>query len=308
MPTLAEALLVYLQVDRSPQTKMQYHSVLTRLVTAIGPQRDITLARYEDLLDYFDQLRRRGLKQITLKSYLNIIKTFFTWCVERQYITESPARDVKLRTPKRDPNRHKAIPPDELAAMVEYARVTSPRNHSIMLFLADTGCRVGGLVSLTLTNLHLDEQWALLHEKGGRYHRAFFGDETRRALQNWLKRRPAVSHDYVWVGSGPAYEPLKAGGVAAIVRRLAQRAEASQSWGPHSIRHAVGHALAKRGVPVTVTQRKLGHSSPRVTMDYYYPDSEDYVIEVSRRHSLAALRPEESHPETPYIVPREDAG
>ncbi|MAS33579.1 MAG: hypothetical protein CL610_06205 [Anaerolineaceae bacterium] len=311
MPTLHEALLTYLQMDRSPQTRIQYQSVLTRLVRDIGPQRDVTIIRYEDLVDYFDRLRQRGLKQITLKSYLNVVRTFFTWCVRRQYILVSPAEDLRVRTPTRDPNQHKAIPPDELTRMVEYARITSPRNHAILLFLADTGCRVGGLVSLTIPNLHIDEQWALLHEKGGKYHRAFFGEETRHALEVWLSKRPDVSHDFVWTGPGTGYEPLGRAAVSALVRRIAIKTDASKAWGPHSVRHAVGWALAKRGVPVTVTQRKLGHSNPNVTMEFYYPDEEAYVIEVSRRHSLAALeqpdQPEEP-PELPRIVHRKGAG
>lgn len=292
MPTLHEALLTFLQVDRSPLTNQQYRMVLTKLVTAIGPQRDIALIRYEDLVDYFAQLQRTNIRQSTLSGYLSVTKSFFNWATERRYIERSPAADVRVRKPRRDPARLKAIPPDELKALVEYARITSPRNHALLLFLADTGCRAGGLASLTRMNLQIEEGWAMLIEKGDSPYRALFGEETAAALSKWLSRRPAADHDYVWTGQGPHYAPLTTGGVAAIIRRLCERTGASRLWGPHSIRHAVGHAYAKAGVPVTVTQRKLGHRSPKVTMEYYYPEDDEYLAQVSRRNALAALRTE----------------
>jgi hypothetical protein len=42
-------------------------------------------------------------------------------------------------------------------------------------------------------------------------------------------------------------------------------------------------------VPITLTQRKLGHSAPQITMEFYYPDDEESVREISEQFSLAAL-------------------
>lgn len=292
MPTLEQALHTYLQLDRRPMTNYQYRLVLGKFVTAIGPGRDVRLATYEDLIDYLARLRERGLRPFTVANHTAVIKAFFHWCVERRYIDTSPAEGIARSIPRRDPSQSRAIPPDELQRMIQYAKATSPRNYAILLFFADTGCRVGGLVSLTLANLDLEHHVALLEEKGGQPHRARFGVQTAAALENWLRVRPKVAHDYVFTTSGSG-RPLKRQSVASMVTKLARRTDASEDWSPHSIRHAVGHAYAKAGVPVTITQRKLGHSHPSVTAAFYYPTDDAYLDLVSQRLELAALKSED---------------
>lgn len=291
MPTLHEALLTFLQVDRSPKTNKQYKMVLDQLVTAIGPQRAVKRVTYEDLVDYFARLRQRGLKDTTRSGYLSVVKAFFAWCVTSGYLKKSPAAHVRVKIARREEEAVKAVPPAELAAMVEFARY-HPRNYAMMLFFVDTGCRVTGLHSLRIANINFEKKEALLIEKGGVLHRAEFGDTTAEALRRWLKKRPKVDHDYVWTGQGPLHKPLTEGGIAAVVRTLAVRTEASHKWGPHAIRHATGNAWGKRGVPITITARKLGHTTTRTTARYY-PRDNDYLKQMSRRHALAALQPDE---------------
>ena len=307
MPTLEAALHTFLQEDRSPQTNRQYTYVLTTLVRSVGPGRSVHLITYEDLLDYIARLRHNR-KPSTITGYIAIYKAFFAWCVDRRYTDTNPAAAIKRRVDRSRPQQptSRAIPPDDLARMVDYARATSPRNYALLLFFIDTGCRVGGLVSLTLENLDLDGLTAYLVEKGGQWHKSLFGDETAAALRHWIQHRPPVAHNYVWTGRGPDYQPLKRTGVAAIIRRLAVETGSSRAWGPHAIRHAVGNAYAREGVPVTITQAKFGHSSPTITMQHYYPHDDTYLVHVSRQMSLAPLRGSDHPPETPQprLLPR----
>lgn len=295
MPTLAEALLTFVQVDRSSQTNKQYKMVLDQLVTAIGPQRAVKRVTYEDLVDYFAHLRKKGLKDTTRAGYLSVIKAFFAWCVASGYLKKSPATNVRVRVARREEETVRAIPPAELAAMVDFARYHT-RNYAMMLFFVDTGCRVKGLCSLQIANISFERCEAIITEKGDVLHRAEFGETTAEALRRWLQKRPKVDHDYVWTGQGPHYKPLTEGGVAAVVRTLAVRTEASHKWGPHAIRHATGNAWGKRGVPITITARKLGHTTTRTTARYY-PRDNGYLKQMSHRHALAALQPDEAENE-----------
>lgn len=289
MPTLQEALNTFLLIERRPQTNHQYGVILACMVRAIGPDRDLQLIRFEDLLDY--QSRLRATRQpSTVTSYTAIIKAFFNWCCHRGYIVSSPAHDLPRIKVIRDPEDSRAIPSNELRRMVEYTRQTSPRNHAMLLFLCDTGCRVSGLVSLTIPHLHLDDHYAALEEKGGMWFRATFGDETAEALERWLKKRPQVEHDSVWTGRGPGHAPIKRQAVEQILRQLSVRTEASRTWSPHSLRHAVGHAWAKAGMPPHITQQKLGHAQITTTLQFYYPRRDPYVEVASQELALASLR------------------
>lgn len=301
MPTLEQALSTFLHIDRSPHTARNYRSTLLPLVAAIGPQRDLALVSYADLVDYIARLQD-NLKPSSFAQYVQVIRTFFNWCVRHHYLASSPACGLFARKPPRDPALSRAIPADVLREMqrLAYAR---PRDSAILLFLADTGCRVGGIATLTLPRLNLDELSAYLLEKGSRFHQVFFGDETGAALRRWLAERPAVQHEYVFTGR--CGRPLRRDAFAAIVQRLSRRAS-GRTYGPHSIRHAVACAWAERGVLLTDTQRKLGHSDPRITLEAYYPQNDWRVRDLSRQLALAALhdpdRVEQPPPRRPKII------
>lgn len=318
MPTLSECLDTFLKIDRSELTNHQYGLVLRQMARAIGPDRSIELVTYEDLIDYLDRLRKRPhhktglkLKPATIAGYVSIIKAFFDWCAKQGYVERSPARHVERKRPPRDPSRSRAIPPDELERIVEYARVTSPRNYALVLFLSDTAARAAEAASLTLKNLQLSVRRALILGKGGDWEWVHFEEETENALRQWLKLRPHCNHGHVWTGLGPDYAPLTPDGISAVIRSLSEYTGASRKWGAHSIRHAVAHGYADLGVPATITQRKLRHSHPSITLDYYYPDGERLAEEVSRRYPLAAFkRPQKSTEEQPVlrIVERKKRG
>jgi integrase/recombinase XerD len=289
MPTLTEALRTYLQIERRPLTIKQYRLVLTTLITQLGAARQVNRVSFEDLIDVQAGLRSK-LSASTVANYTSIYKAFFAWCAQRGYCDQSPAADLVRRRPR--PRSDRAIPADELRAMVDYARVTSSRDYAILMFLADTGCRVGGLISLQCANLSLDAGVALLTEKGGMLHRALFSPATADALRRWLSHRPAVDHDYVFIGRGPGH-PLTRGAINSLFKSLCRKCHLSRIWTPHAIRHAVGHAYAKAGVPATITQKKLGHADVATTLSYYYPTSDSYLDLVSARLSLSALKSDE---------------
>lgn len=289
MPTLTEALRTFLQVERRELTNKQYRLVLSALIADLGDNRQVARVTFEDLLDVQANLRQR-LQSSTVANYTSIYKAFFAWCAQRGYCEPSPAADLVRRRPS--PRSDRAIPADELRQMIEYTRVTSRRDHAILMFLADTGCRVGGLISLRRSALALDAGYAMLSEKGGKTHRALFSVATTEALLRWLEHRPALDHDYVFVARGTG-RPLTRGAINSLFKSLSKKCHLTRIWTPHAIRHAVGHAYAKAGVPATITQRKLGHADVSTTLNYYYPNSDPYLDLVSERLALAALKSED---------------
>jgi len=289
MPTLTEALRTFLQIERRELTNKQYNIVLSMLIADLGANRQVSRVTYEDLLDV-QATQRTRLKSSTVAAYTSIYKAFFNWCQQRGYCAQSPAADlVRKRTSS---NSDRAIPAEELRQMIEYTRATSSRDHAILMFFADTGCRVGGLISLRQSALALNDGVAMLSEKGGKIHRALFSAATTAALSRWLEHRPALDHDYVFVARGTG-RPLTRGAINSLFRSLSKKCHLTRIWTPHAIRHAVGHAYAKAGVPATITQKKLGHSNVATTLNFYYPTSDPYLDLVSERLSLAALRSED---------------
>lgn len=308
MPTLREAMTSFLQIDRSPATNRNYRRILTRLILAIGPERDITLVRPSDLTDYFHRLlHHRRLKRSTLVAYCQVIRTFFFWCYEEGYIPRSPARSLIVRNVPASPSTRRGIPPADLKRMIECARWTNARDYALILFILDTACRAGGAASLTLDNLHLDSYSASLLEKGGEWVQVFYGEQTAEALRAWLTVRPACKHNRVFTLVKGDPRPLSERSISEAITRLAIKAGAYRADGKpykaHALRHSTAEALVKQGVQPYVVQRKLNHASLTTTLDNYYPKGDDYVAQISRLHALAALEDAEEADEPANIIP-----
>lgn len=304
MPSLQQAITTFLQIERRPATNLQYRRVLEQMAEAIGPANQVERISYEILLDYQAALRQR-VNASTVAGYSSVMKSFFNWCARRNYCSVSPAADLIRKKPRKDLSENRAVPPDELRRMIEYARVTSARNYAILLLLADSGCRVGALCSLTWKNLHLDSFYADAVEKGGVPGRLLFGEETAAALATWKKEwEQSYAADYPFVFG------IKRGAVEALIKTISRKAKCSRDWFPHAFRHAVGHAYARAGVPATITARKLNQRDVGVTLNYYYPTHDPYLESVSQRLSLASLKSEEElrSPRAASVTPLRKTG
>jgi integrase/recombinase XerC len=290
MPTLAEAYNRFLQVDRSPYTTQNYQRILSRLVQAIGPVRDISRISSEDLEDWFYPTinGKKPLKRSTAVSYLGVVQRFFNDCRNRGYISTSPADALRVRHNEEAPRRNRAIPPAELRRMMAVASFNK-RNYAVMLFFMVTGCRTGGITSLTRSNLYLDQYRAHVKEKGGRWEWVHFGEATAAALRAWLAVRPHCEHDAVFTTtSGNGARPLTKHGFRSIVEELSKKAGVSRIYTPHCLRHSRGHSLAWKGVPESLTGEVLNHLGKDSTR-IYYPNDEQMVSAIVRAYELAAL-------------------
>lgn len=313
MITLGESFIRFMQVDRSPFTNSCYRNIVGRMIQSLGEDTLLIDVNYNRVATYFYDLLNNppdghALSSKTAGEYLRTIKRFFIFCVRCGDIARSPAEHISVRELKMEPERKdRAIPSDELAAMVATAK-SHKRNYAIVLFLADTGCRVGGIASLTLDHLQLDKGTAWLLEKGSKWVKVHFGEQTADALRAWLEIRPNnCNHNYVFTSTATnGSRPLSRSTIGKIIEWLSAESGASKIWRPHAIRHAVAHALVKNGLPVSAVQRKLGHANPTVTIMMYYPQDDDYLHSISTQYSLAAVGnkadivPEpEAHIETP---------
>lgn len=301
MPTLTQALGTFLKVDRSTYTNRSYGYCLAPFVTAIGPDRDIRLVTYDDLLDYVSRLRKT-VSQSSLVQYVQIIRTFFTWCVRIRYLDFSPAAALTVRRPPEDPTLSRAMPPEVLEMLEERFR-SHPRNYAILLFIAQTGCRIGAVATLTIEHLKLDQRMAMVLEKGSRYYWVYFEEEAAEALRRWLEVRPKAVHDFVFVDERSG-RPLKRNSLSSIIRRATQDMLGGKGYGAHSIRHLCIADLVEIQEDPHTMQFKLGHKKLTTTMKYmprsnpHVPAATSRLVAYRRRRSKSAGK----------IIPLDDAG
>ena len=83
------------------------------------------------------------LSPATKQGYIRALRRFYSWMTEEGLVENDLGKRLKLPPlPSQPP---KAIEDDDLRAMLLAAQSSSPRDLAIIYFLADTGCRCGGL-------------------------------------------------------------------------------------------------------------------------------------------------------------------
>jgi integrase len=131
-----------------------------------------------------------------------------------------------VKLPKNGRRAPKGITLEDLQKLLRAAEesMCPERDRALLLFLADTGCRVGGLVGLTLADLNVRRRWALVTEKFNKSRSVFFSEVTAEALRDWLEVRLEwdIGGDWVFLSHHGGGQ-LMFYGVNQLLTRLKER-------------------------------------------------------------------------------------
>lgn len=296
---LGEAINAF-TLARSPRwskaTRRNYRQRLAILGNYFGLERDVTTVTKRELqqwvLTLMDQNVRHAenayrhtevgeLSPSTVNTYVQAAMAFFGWCAdpEQGLGMQNPA--VKLEKPKIPDQDPKAIEDKDAERLLEFVDGNNPeRDLAILMMLRCTGGRVGGLASLTVANLFLEEGRAKVTEKGKKLRTLYLTEDAIEALQRWLEVRPTVKHDFVFVSENG--QPMKTGTIAQMLKRRKRDAGIQGRVNPHSWRHGAAKTWIKNGADLATTSALLGHSDSRVTTKFYLRFTAD---ELAERHA-----------------------
>ena len=287
---LAEAVGVFLDGiagEVSESTREWYGRCLESLVAHLGAETDLASITVRDLRSYrADLLPRMSVHSVHGRQ--RAMRRLYSWLLKEGIVERNIAKDVPMvRVPPEPP---KALADDDLLRLLERLPAETVRDRAIILFLIETGCRVGGLCSLSLSSLDLPNHRATVVEKGNRARFVYFGEMTTEALMLWRDVRPEVETDALFVTN--IGKPLQVNGVRMILQRIGKRAGVKGRINAHSFRHAFARSFLRNGGNLAVLGRLLGHSpgSP-VTARFYAVFDDRELQEFHERYSpLADVR------------------
>lgn len=291
---LDEAITFWLQ-QQTASTEYSYRYPIRNMADFIGPARPLEKVDSAMLAEYLLSVRQRPdvKSPATIGRYTKTIKAFFNYCVRMGWLQRSPADALRYVGTSGRVRKDKAMTDKELEQILDYAK-WRPRDYALILFLADTGCRAGGAAGLQVEDIDFQAMTATVTEKGNKTRTVWFGPETRRALENWLKRRPRDVGAYVFSMDG---DRLQNAIIGQIIRRITKKV-GIRSLGSHSLRHRKAFQMADEKVVPSVAATALGHQSPSILLEFYYPrDDEARAAAVVR--SLVYGEPEAPQPEAP---------
>jgi len=261
---------------RAPKTIRAYRDRVMRVIGLL-PDGPVTTEGLESVIVI---LRRSGLAPASVAGHVQAVKTFYHWLHLRGHIEKDPAKPLERPRLDRSSNG-KAISQGDVIRMVAYCQDNDlVMERAVIMMLADTGCRVGELISIQLASLNLAVREAVCSGKTG-VRDLYYTEPTADAIRAWIALRPNTCPALFAIENGPVtytriYNALERVGKAVNAVR----------YNPHSFRHGVGQCWIDQGANLEVVRIKLGHRDITTTAQIYGNQDKTRIKRASERYSV----------------------
>lgn len=233
-----------------------------------------------DILEYKDFLFEQGLSNLTISSYLVIVRKFYEWA-ESMKLYPNIAKGVK--TPKRrQAFKKQHLTEQKCKELLNFFMERNLRDYAIVNLILRTGLRTIEVVRLDVGDLTFKGERRILKVWGkGRTEKDDFvrlSDKAYEPIKAYLNaRKSAKSHEPLFVCASNKNQ----GGrltTRSISRICKEGLEAigldGREFTAHSLRHTTAVEILKQGGSITDVQDVLRHSSP-VTSQIYTESIKD---------------------------------
>ena len=216
---------------------------------------------------YLADLNRRNghpLAAATLNQRKSIIKSFFAWLTEEEYIEKNPSLRIKREKDNAKPREpYKDVQIEEIRAQID-----NKRDMAIIDLLLSSGIRVSECTGLKRTDIDFKERSAVVYGKGGKWRTVYFNGRAEYSLKEYLKTRTDEC-TALFVTRRKPHKPISRGAVERCLKKYGNKA-GIENLIPHGCRHTVASAAIERGMPIESVQSLLGHSRIETTMRYVH--------------------------------------
>jgi site-specific recombinase XerD len=244
----------------------------------------------EAVRGYKQYLLDRAAKPKTINRRLAALAAYAHWLEQAGYVmnARNPVQGVKAVKEtalapkwldiKQRAELLRAVDKEVEDALRRYPRLRLLylRDAAIVKLILFTGMRVGEIVQLRMSDVILDERKGTVtvrEGKGTKRREIPLNAKARKALLDYLRLRPEVSSDCLFLGQ--RNEGIQSKTVQRAVQRYAKDA-GLDGVTPHVLRHTFAKSLIDGGVGLEkVATLLLGHSNLNTTRIYTTPGLEE---------------------------------
>lgn len=236
--------------------------------------RDVTLT---DIYSYMNYLSRdRGLNNASRARKVATIRSFYKYLTNKAKLLETnPVQD--LDSPRLKKSLPKYLNLDESLELLDSVDgKNSTRDYCILTLFLNCGLRISELVGLNKTDVRGDQLRVL--GKGNKERMLFLNDACRRALEDWLTERDALTladQNALFVTLQNRRRISTAAVHKLVKKHLAAAGLDSTQYSSHKLRHTAATLMLQNGVDVRTLQEVLGHDHLNTTQIYTHVDNED---------------------------------
>ena len=269
-----DSYLAYLRDVRrmSANTVESYARDLAALGAFAEKQgKDVSTLDRRDLESFVRSLMASGLAPRSTARAVACIRGFYKFVAIEQRRESSAADD--LRAPRSWPALPKFLDLEEVDRLLAQPDGSQPRglrDKALISVLYATGLRVSELISLRLSNLHLDEGYLTCSGKGEKERIVPIGHEASDWVRRYLSdaRPRLVKRASQWLFVNARGGPLSRVGFWKLLKEYGLKAGITRDISPHVLRHSFATHLLDRGADLRAIQMMLGHADLSTTQIY----------------------------------------
>jgi len=241
----------------SRATAKQYASILTMFSSYLKKNKlTIDGVNREDITSYLNHLLENEIKKSTASTILKVIKSFYSFLYENEYIKHNPAKKIKhIKQEKREPV---FLTHEEVKALSSAA--DEERDKLLITMLYTTGVRVSEVISIAVKDIDTEKGLIKVFGKGAKERYVILLPELEKRLTEYVKKHGLESEDKVL--------PLTPRAVQYIINKCAENSGIKKKITPHKLRHTFATHLLHSGVDIRAVQKLLGHESLSITEIY----------------------------------------
>lgn len=217
----------------------------------------------DDLRGYLAHLAGRGLKDNSIQTHVNCLRSFFSWLVREEIIDRNPMNKIRSAKPDKKGARH-PLTAEELERVREACR--DYREKALVEFFVSSGCRLSEAVGIRVEQVDFRVRCVTVLGKGEKYRLVYFSPRAKLMLEAYVGGR--AGGDALFASSRRPYTPLGNAAIERIVRGLGERAGLTHRLHPHLFRHTFATDALNRGMSLATLQQLLGHEDMSTTQIY----------------------------------------
>lgn len=290
--TLATVAVKFLErTGLAPSTIKTYELTLLNFLAKYGSW-PIEIISKQTLVEYLDSLSH--LKYTTHHKHQAILQSLFNFAVQQEYIKINPIQGLKQRPPQREKGEHKSdtpiryLTPDQLNILYTVTK-DDLRLLAIIHLLHRTGCRIGELLALNLSDIDIKNQKFQVLGKGNKQRWCFYSNDAAQSLNKYFQHTRHQNINALFTAQHPV--TLKVSRISYHTlhdywREITNTNPELTGVRIHDLRHT--YATERVGlISIEELRSLMGHESIQTTLRYQKVTSQK--AESAARHALNML-------------------